>query len=89
MINTINHYMDAVDINIRCRSIIISGGIRNFLDGYYFMQKSKLRSVYGQASSFLKYAKEGYEQLREFISYQIKGLELATAYLRIRKDPAE
>ena len=80
MINTINHYMDAVDINIRCRSIIISGGIRNFLDGYYFMQKSKLRSVYGQASSFLKYAKEG---------YQIKGLELATAYLRIRKDPAE
>ncbi|HEY4784449.1 MAG TPA: hypothetical protein VIH57_00305 [Bacteroidales bacterium] len=69
---------------IQCKQIIISGGIKSFLDGYYLIKKSRLEAVYGQASSFLKYAKEDYEQLRTFISAQIKGLEMAFAYLKVK-----
>lgn len=69
---------------LACKQLIISGGIHNFLDGYYLMQKSTLPAVYGQASMFLKFAKEGYEELRYFITQQIKGLEMAGTYLRVR-----
>ncbi len=70
--------------NILCNQLIISGGIKSFLDGYYLLQKSSLPAVYGQASSFLRYAKEDYEQLHSYVSAQIKGLEMASAYLRIK-----
>ncbi|MCF8389781.1 MAG: hypothetical protein K9H12_03750 [Bacteroidales bacterium] len=84
MIDVINQFAGSEKDELRCKSVIISGGLNNFLDGYYYMQKSVLPSVYGQASTFLKYAREDYSQLREFIQYQISGLELATAYLRLR-----
>lgn len=71
--------------NILCKQVIISGGIKSFLDGYYFLQKSKLPAVYGQASSFLRYAKEDYAQLQTFVSAQIKGLEMASAYLKLKQ----
>jgi isopentenyl-diphosphate delta-isomerase len=69
---------------VKCKQIIISGGIRSFLDGYYFMQKSRLPSVYGQASTMLRYAREDYEKLREYIQYQLKGLQMAYTYLTIK-----
>lgn len=71
--------------HLLCKQVIISGGIKSFLDGYYLLQKSSLPAVYGQASAFLKYAKEDYDQLRLFIEAQIKGLEMASAYLRIKQ----
>jgi isopentenyl-diphosphate delta-isomerase len=67
-----------------CRELIISGGIKTFLDGYYLMKKSTLPSVYGMASTFLKYAREDYSQLRDFVQSQVSGLEMAEAYLSIR-----
>lgn len=84
MIEIINQFATSDKEELRCKSLIISGGLQNFLDGYYYMQRSMLPSVYGQASSFLKYAREDYGQLREFIQYQISGLELATAYLKLK-----
>lgn len=69
---------------VKCKQIIISGGIRSFLDGYYLMQKSRLPSVYGQASTMLRYAREDYEKLREYIQYQLKGLQMAYTYLTIK-----
>ncbi|OFX19025.1 MAG: isopentenyl-diphosphate delta-isomerase [Bacteroidetes bacterium GWA2_31_9b] len=71
--------------DILCKQIIISGGIGSFLDGYYLMRKSKLPSIYGQASTMLRYAREDYEKLREYIQYQIKGLQMAFTYLTIKK----
>jgi isopentenyl-diphosphate delta-isomerase len=68
-----------------CKELILSGGVKNFLDGYYLMEKSVLPSVYGMASTFLKYAREDYETLREFVLSQIEGLKMAQAYLSIRK----
>jgi isopentenyl-diphosphate delta-isomerase len=73
------------DKDIQCKQLILSGGIKSFLDGYYLLQKSTLPAVYGQASSFLRYAKEDYAQLRTFVSSQIKGLEMASAYLKLKQ----
>lgn len=71
--------------NVQCKNIIISGGIRTFLDGYYLIKKSLLPAIYGQAAGFLKYAKEDYEQLRSYTEQQVKGLELAYAFLKVRE----
>jgi isopentenyl-diphosphate delta-isomerase len=70
---------------ILCKQIIISGGIKSYLDGYYLLQKSKLPAVYGQASSFLKYAMGDYELLYNFIRSQIRGLQMAYAYLKVKE----
>lgn len=68
-----------------CKEVIISGGIKNFLDGYYLIQKSPLPAIYGMASGFLEHARGDYQQLREFVHAQVKGLEMAYAYLTIRE----
>lgn len=68
----------------RTQHLIISGGITDFLDGYYVTQKSKLTAVYGQASGFLKHAQDDYPTLQTFVQSQIRGLELSNAFLRTR-----
>ncbi len=68
----------------RCNQVIISGGIRNFLDGYYVINKLPLSSVYGQATGFLKHARGSYEDLKVYVEAQIQGLRLANAYLKLR-----
>lgn len=70
--------------DILCKEVIISGGIKSFLDGFYYVKKSELPAVYGQASSFLKYAREDYSTLQQYVRNQIRGLEMAYAYLQIR-----
>ena len=84
MLDMINHVVQQEKQEIRCGQIIASGGIKSFLDGYYLIRKSSLPAIYGQASTFLKYARGDYEELRKFVKYQVKGLEMAYAYLRIR-----
>jgi isopentenyl-diphosphate delta-isomerase len=68
-----------------CKELIISGGIKTFLDGYYLIKKSKLPAVYGMASNFLKYAQEDYEQLRNFVHSQVRGLEMANSFLTLKE----
>lgn len=70
--------------SIKCKKLIISGGIKDFLDGYYLMKKSTLPSIYGQASAFLKHAQQSEKALHEFVKDQIKGLELAYNYLTVK-----
>jgi len=67
-----------------CNELIISGGVKNFLDGYYLVKKSTLPAVYGMASTFLKYAQEDYENLQKFIEGQVRGLEMAWSYLTVK-----
>lgn len=83
MVETVNRLVEETEPV--CGELIISGGIKNYLDGYYLVQKSTLPSVYGMASTFLKYAREDYETLQKFVTSQVKGLEMAYAYLTIRK----
>ena len=44
------------------------------------------RQVYGQASGFLKYARGDYAELRIFVEAQVRGLELANAFLRVKQN---
>ncbi len=67
-----------------CRQIIISGGIRSFLDGYYYISKSSLPSVFGQASGFLRFARGEYHDLQRFVADQVNGLKFANAFLKIK-----
>ena len=83
----VGYYNNMIQHNDAAKSIdiIISGGIQNYLDGYYLTSKIQSKAVYGQASSLLKYAKEGYEPLEKYISNQKHGLEMANAFLQIKK----
>ncbi len=78
-----NEIADEGEVNTKM--LIISGGVKSFLDGYYLISKSKIPAIYGMASGFLKYAKESYEELQDFTAHQVKGLQLAYNYLRINE----
>ena len=69
---------------VQCKELIISGGVTSCLDGYYLMKKSKMPAIYGQASALLKYAQGEYTELESYLKNQIKGLQLAEAYLNLR-----
>ncbi len=80
------HYCNALAANevIACKQLIVSGGVRDYLDGYYYISKSKIPALYGQASGFLKYAQGSYEDLRYYIQQQIRGLNLAFSFLKVK-----
>jgi isopentenyl-diphosphate delta-isomerase len=84
MVSYVNKIL-ADEPGINCREFIISGGIKSFLDGFYLMKRLKANSIFGQASGFLKHAKEGYEELHQYVSYQVNGLNLANTYLTVKK----
>lgn len=85
MVDFINKIKEEIENKIKCKDIIISGGIKGFLDGYYLTEKLKMPAIYGMASKFLKYATGDYCVLEEFISNHIEGLKMAKAYLKIKK----
>jgi len=70
---------------VRVREVIISGGIKNFLDGYYLINKIQMPAIYGMGSQFLKYAMKDYASLKAFILTQIQGLKIAYSYLKIKE----
>ncbi|GET29096.1 type 2 isopentenyl-diphosphate Delta-isomerase [Prolixibacter sp. SD074] len=88
MLDVVNQMVDGGE-EIKCRQLIISGGIQNFLDGYYLTGKSKLPAIYAQASAFLKYSQGEYEVLRNYVEAQLKGLRIAKAFLRINENYSE
>ena len=67
------------------KKIIVSGGVKGFLDGYYATQKLNTHCLYGQASSLLNAARDSYESLSALIQEQIMGYNLAVEFLTIRK----
>ena len=84
MVEYINEICEEMHDQTTCRNVIVSGGLKDFLDGYYLTEKLNLAAVYGHASAYLKYAKESYEQLQAFARIQTAGFELAHTYLRVR-----
>ncbi len=83
MVEIINQYIDT-GTPFQCKYIIVSGGIRSFLDGYYLMRKLKMPAIYGQASAFLSYAGRSSEELRQYVESQVKGLQMAYSYLTVK-----
>lgn len=82
------HFVNALRVElkdkVKCRSFILSGGIKDFLDGYYLMHKLQFKSIYGQASGFLTPARKSYEALYDHVKAQVNGLQIAYTYLQVR-----
>ncbi len=84
MVNWINAMEADEAEDVQCHQYIISGGVRDFLDGYYWMHQLTYPAIYGQASGFLRHAAESQEALDQYIQSQIRGLQLAQTYLKVR-----
>lgn len=82
MISMLNNLLKARPDYIS-KQIIISGGIENFLDGFYLQEQLNFSSIVGQAKNFLSRS-ENYEELRAFTNAQIEGLKMARAFLTIK-----
>lgn len=63
---------------------IISGGVRDFLDGYYLTSLFEGNAVYGQAKALLEQANQDYQTLQTYIRYQLLGLSMAKQFLTLR-----
>lgn len=85
MVLMVNDLTQESTHNIQCKQLIISGGIKDYLDGYYLTEQSQLSAVYGQAGAFLKHARGSYEDLQQYVEQQINGRRMAKAYLRVKK----
>lgn len=81
MVGLLNFISADLGENCRTKQVIISGGIGDFLGGFFLIKKSNLPAVYGQASGFLKHARGEYSELKNWVEGQIRGLELAEAFL--------
>mgnify|MGYP000871664078 FL=1 len=84
MVDTCNE-LSATNPAFQSKQIIISGGVKTFLDGYYLNKKSSNPSVYAQASALLKHAATGFDALDAFLEKEIHGYTLANQYLDLRK----
>jgi isopentenyl-diphosphate delta-isomerase len=84
MLEFTNHLSGSLGKYGKVDNLILSGGVRDFLDGYYLIRKSTLTAVYGQASGFLKHARGEYQELHAYIEAQLRGLELAYAFLQLK-----
>ena len=84
MCHLFNEILKSLNNVALCKKVIISGGVTNFLAGYYLTNIIHTNAVYGQASSFLKHAQGEYAKLQNYVHNQIEGLKLAQAYLTIR-----
>ena len=82
MLNMVNEVV--FNHPVHCRQLIISGGIKNFLDGYYYTKKSILPSVYGMANVMLQHAMTSRDDLFSFIKAEIKGFMFASQFLTIK-----
>jgi len=84
MVLLTNQIQEELGDKMLCQQIIISGGVKDFLDGYYLINKINCNAIYGQASGFLKHAQGGYDALYQHVERQIEGLKLAKAYLTLK-----
>ncbi len=84
MVDLTNLALSKLRYDARCKSVIASGGIQNFLDGYYLLSKLKINAVYAQASAFLKHATGDYEHLQQYCESQRKGLMTCYQYLKLK-----
>ncbi len=78
----VNEIIEEVDV--KCKQVIISGGIHSVLDGFYLNKICKLPSVIGMGSLFLENALRSEEDLDLFVNELIEKWKLAEAYLKVK-----
>lgn len=84
MVGYLNEILKENNPTHLAKHIIISGGVGNFMDGYYLTQKCQAKSVYGQASVLLNKANEGEEALFQYLEDQIRGFKIAQKFLKVK-----
>ena len=84
MLGWIKETLNQPDSRPNPMSLIISGGIKNYIDGYYLVEQSPLKAIYGQASNFLLHAQGDYKNLQNFVSSQVDGYRLAKSLLTVK-----
>jgi isopentenyl-diphosphate delta-isomerase len=84
MVHFINNILDQFNGELACKKIILSGGIRSFLDGHYLMNKLGCFSFVGQGKNFLERALISKDELRTYISSQVESLAMAKKFLRVK-----
>ena len=71
-------------LSVQDKEFIISGGIRNVLDGYELITRCKGHSVMGLANAFLAPALESYESVSNYFNSFRESLLTAKGILNIR-----
>jgi isopentenyl-diphosphate Delta-isomerase len=84
MVLMTNEILDKLGKKAKCKEVIISGGVKTFLDGYYLINKIHTKAVYGQGAALLQHAQHSYENLQTYLKGQIEGLKLANAFLKVK-----
>ncbi len=64
---------------------ILSGGIKDALDAYYYIRLSRKPVLYGMAGKLLEYARGSYEDLYAFLEHHFKELISARQFLQIQE----
>ncbi len=67
---------------MQCQNFIISGGIVDPLAGYVLNHSLRHSSVFGMASTFLKFAQADYETLQLFVSEVREQLQMANVFIK-------
>ena len=85
MVQTANRVLRELGDKARCGNIIVSGGVQDFLDGWWLIHQLDVPAIYAQGSAFLVPARAGYEALQTFVAGQLRGMALAEAFFRVRR----
>jgi len=83
MVLMVNQIVEETDT--QCKQIIISGGIKSILDGFYLQKISKIPSIVGMGSVFLHYSLKDYDHLKSMVQNMANAWQLAESYLRVRE----
>ncbi|MBN2618517.1 MAG: type 2 isopentenyl-diphosphate Delta-isomerase [Spirochaetales bacterium] len=67
------------------KDIIFSGGIKNYLDGFYYINKYNGNSIYAYGGNILKQCLKSEKALYNFIEGEISGLNFANNFLKVKK----
>lgn len=72
---------------MQVKHVIVSGGIRTALDGYFYTQRlaaAGIPAIYAMGAPLIHAAEQGQEALEQFLSEHLRSLAVAQAYLRVR-----
>ena len=84
MVQLLNKLIEQNGSDYLTKDVIISGGVRDFLDSYYLRNLANFSAVSGHASAFLKHALVDEESLDRYIDTMQEGLLMSESFLRVR-----
>ncbi len=84
MVLLLNSLIKKNGAHYKVEDIIISGGVRDFLDSHYLRGLADFNAITGHASGFLKHAIVDEQSLDNYIETMREGLLMSESFLHIR-----